>query len=94
MSLVVSAVLIIRNRVPLMSVSPRHFCELRHAAGLTQRQVAELCDVSQYAVRLWESGTWRPRPHLRPFLATALDVTVDELMASLERDGTNERRKE
>ena len=55
---------------------------LREQAGMTQAELAEKANVDQSAVSRWENGDTRPRRRQLPILATALGVTVDELIES------------
>lgn len=51
----------------------------RIEAGLSQKQLAEILQVTQAAVANWEAGTAYPRAAQLPELAAALDCTIDEL---------------
>lgn len=51
----------------------------RIEAGLSQKQLAEILQVTQAAVANWEAGTAYPRASQLPELAKALDCTIDEL---------------
>lgn len=52
----------------------------REAAGLSQRELGDLCGVSQSAVNLWESeGGNVPRPKRLQLIANQLKVSVEEL---------------
>lgn len=54
--------------------------DLRIRCGLSQTQLASLMGVTQGAVNQWESGATHPKIMLLPKLASALGVTVDELI--------------
>ncbi|WP_373889776.1 helix-turn-helix domain-containing protein [Microbacterium sp. ASV81] len=62
----------------------------RHAANLTQEQVAERAGISLYAYQTYERGTAQGQP-VNPRLATvlavaeALDVSVEKLLPSPPR---------
>lgn len=56
----------------------------RLAAGLLQRQVAEICTergvkVDQSQISLWEAGQYAPLPPKQRMLAEVLGCTVDDL---------------
>lgn len=52
----------------------------REAAGLSQRELGDLCGVSQSAVNLWESeGGNVPRPKRLQLIANQLKVSVEAL---------------
>lgn len=55
---------------------------LRKEKGLTQRQLAELLNVSDKTVSHWECDETSPDISLLPLLAQSLGVTVDELLSS------------
>lgn len=54
--------------------------EARKAKGLTQEQLAKLLGITQGAVAQWENGMTHPSFQMLPKVASALDVTVDELI--------------
>ena len=47
---------------------------MREAAGFTQKQLAELADLSQQAIAAWERGTREPGWSAVQSLSTALGV--------------------
>lgn len=51
----------------------------RLAAGLSQRQLAELMQVTQGAIANWETGAAYPRASQLPALAKALQCSIDDL---------------
>ncbi|WP_406170084.1 helix-turn-helix transcriptional regulator [Streptomyces sp. NBC_00996] len=51
----------------------------RRVVGLTQEGLAETLRVERSTVARWESGKVAPQPWIRPRLAEALRVSVDEL---------------
>jgi transcriptional regulator with XRE-family HTH domain len=57
-----------------------HLLALRLAAGLTQTQLAEFVGVPQGTIALWEQSEKPPRSDALPRMATALGVSVDELL--------------
>lgn len=62
----------------------RHFGgrlrELRSISGLSQRQLAELADISRVSVARMELGRQLPRYQTTRALASALDVPVERLL--------------
>ena len=54
--------------------------ELRQSSGLTQAQLAFRLNLrSPSTVAMWESGDRKPPSTILPYLAHALNVSVDEL---------------
>ena len=51
----------------------------RKAVGFSQDQLAERLKVDRSTVARWESGETEPQPWMRPRLARALQVSVDQL---------------
>ncbi len=62
---------------------------LREARGLTQRQLAEAIGVTDKAVSKWESGRGLPDISLVDALASALGVSVAELLTGDVRENAN-----
>ena len=58
---------------------------LRKAHGMTQRELAERCNVSDKAVSRWERDECAPDLTLLPVLAEIFDITVDELLRGERR---------
>lgn len=58
------------------------FAYLRKRAGLTQRKISILMDVTVSTVSLWETGGQRPRlyPEQTQKLLQVLDCTLEELV--------------
>lgn len=52
-----------------------------------QLRLSNILDIDQSNIRRWMEGVTKPRERFRPKLAKELGVTVDELMASLEKKG-------
>lgn len=50
--------------------------------GLSQSQLADLCEVSKEAVSNWLSGEATPRPRKAQVLAKALKLSIDEIFAA------------
>jgi len=58
----------------------RHrFAARRKAAGFSQEQLAERLSIDRSTVARWESGETEPQPWIRPRLARALRVSLDQL---------------
>lgn len=52
----------------------------RSAAGLSQRQLAELLNVSQQAVGSWETNRTSPSPETIADIANVLEISSDKLL--------------
>lgn len=59
---------------------------LRLAHDLTQAELGALVGCTGAAVNQWEAGSRGPRTAVLPFVATALGITVDELIKSTPDD--------
>jgi len=57
-----------------------HLAQLREAAGLSQRQLAEKLDVPISNITFWERNDKPPRAEMLPKMAEALGVSVDVLL--------------
>ena len=53
---------------------------LRKAKGLTQKQLAEMLNVSDKAISRWERDECAPDLSVIPVLADIFDITADELL--------------
>jgi transcriptional regulator with XRE-family HTH domain len=62
----------------------------RKAVGFSQDQLAEQLKVDRFTVARWESGDTEPQPWIRPRLARALQVSVDQLDGLLMEGGMTE----
>jgi transcriptional regulator with XRE-family HTH domain len=60
-------------------VPRRALAERRKAAGHSQERLAELLSIDRSTVVRWEAGVTEPLPRLRPALARALAVSIDQL---------------
>ena len=58
--------------------------EIRLARGMTQKDVADYCGVSQSSLSLYESGICEPNLETLRKLATVLECTIDELVGNGE----------
>lgn len=57
--------------------------ELREAAGIQQKQLAERMGVLPTVISNWESETALPRTRQLPALAEALDCTINDLFVPI-----------
>ena len=62
--------------------------ELREAAAMTQKQVADSMGVLTSAVSNWESEVALPRARQLPQLARVLGCSIDELFAPYDTEAT------
>ncbi|RST00348.1 XRE family transcriptional regulator [Streptomyces sp. WAC07149] len=83
------------------TLSPVRLRAARAQAGLTQRQLGNLCDMSNVAISNYETGRVSPVPRIIGRVATALGLALldlcepveDELFAALgELDECRRRR--
>lgn len=61
--------------------------ELREAANLQQKQVAEHMGVLQSAVSNWETEVALPKARQLPLLAQVLGCSIDDLFMPMEDAG-------
>lgn len=66
-----------------MAVRRHDLARRRRAAGFSQEELAWRLGVDRSTVARWEGGETTPQPRLRPELASALELSVDELDALL-----------
>lgn len=59
---------------------------LRKEKGLSQEDLAEMCDVSRQAISKWESNITNPSIDKLVLLADIFDVTLDELIGRKLKD--------
>lgn len=57
-------------------------CSLREAKGMTQKELAQLLDVSDKAVSKWENGQAIPRINVLEKIAEVFDTSVEDLISS------------
>ena len=62
--------------------------ERRHKLGLTQKQLAQMLDVSDKSVSKWERGEGMPDISLLPQIALCLDVSIDYLFSGVQNTAT------
>ena len=60
--------------------------ELRKSRNMTQQQLADELSVTNKAVSKWETGGGLPDIAILPALATALNVSVDEIVSCSSSD--------
>ncbi|GAA0724970.1 hypothetical protein GCM10008905_19610 [Clostridium malenominatum] len=60
---------------------------IRKQKSMTQKDIAELLNVSDKAVSKWERGECYPEVGLLPELAFILEITIDELLTGKKADG-------
>jgi transcriptional regulator with XRE-family HTH domain len=70
-----------RVRLPLTDrrIDPSQLFRLRTSAGITQREVAERAQISDYWYRLIEHGTRDPSRPVAESIAKALGVSLDAI---------------
>jgi tetratricopeptide (TPR) repeat protein/DNA-binding XRE family transcriptional regulator len=69
-----------------MAVKRPRLVQRRRVAGYSQEALANALRVERSTIVRWESGDTRPQPWLRPALARALRVSLDELDELLNQD--------
>lgn len=60
-------------------VYAKQIADRRERLGLTQGELGAMVGVTRNTINRWETGDNQPPPPKRRLLATALDITVDEL---------------
>jgi transcriptional regulator with XRE-family HTH domain len=70
-----------------MAVKRQRLAQRRKAVGLSQEALADVLGVERSTVVRWEAGETEPLPWIRPKLAGALRVSVDQLGELLGRTG-------
>lgn len=53
--------------------------KLREKAGITQKEFADLLEVGQSTVAMWETGENAPRTDKLPKIAEILQCSIDDL---------------
>ncbi len=62
-----------------MALRRQRLSQRRKAVGLTQESLAQRLGVERSTVARWEAGDTEPLPSIRPGVARALQVSIDEL---------------
>jgi transcriptional regulator with XRE-family HTH domain len=62
-----------------MTAKRRRLAQRRKAVGLSQEALANRLNIERSTVVRWESGETEPLPWIRPKLARALQLSVDQL---------------
>ncbi|MGH8566737.1 MAG: helix-turn-helix transcriptional regulator, partial [Gammaproteobacteria bacterium] len=62
-----------------MATRRERLAQRRKAVGFTQEGLAERLEIDRSTVVRWESGDSEPQPWLRPKIARALQVSVEQL---------------
>jgi tetratricopeptide (TPR) repeat protein/transcriptional regulator with XRE-family HTH domain len=73
-----------------MAIKRPRLVQRRRVAGYSQEALASALRVERSTIVRWESGDTRPQPWLRPALAQALRVSLDELDDLLNQDGNGD----
>lgn len=68
--------------------------KLRKEHGKTQKELAELLNVTDKAVSRWESGLGNPEIELIPKIAKVFDVSTDYLLGNLNNQPDSSKTKE
>jgi transcriptional regulator with XRE-family HTH domain len=70
--------------VPRQITGESPLAQLRVAAGLSQREMAErLGTISEPGIHRWETGRTRPSVDILPRLATTLGVSIEALVHAI-----------
>jgi len=67
---------------------------IRKEKGMSQEELAALCDVSRQAISKWENGTANPDMENLKILSRSLQVSIDELLGNkipLEKEVVKEK---
>ncbi|GAA5126115.1 helix-turn-helix domain-containing protein [Haloechinothrix salitolerans] len=73
-----------------MASRRQRFAQRRKAVGFSQEGLAERLGIDRSTVARWESGETEPLPWLRPKLARALQVSIEQLDELLAEAGEPE----
>ncbi|MDQ5856568.1 MAG: helix-turn-helix domain-containing protein, partial [Actinomycetota bacterium] len=69
-----------------MALRRQGLAQRRKAVGLTQEALAQRLGVERSTVVRWEAGDTEPLPSIRPNVAHALQVSLDQLAELLTED--------
>ncbi|MBB5935425.1 helix-turn-helix transcriptional regulator [Streptomyces zagrosensis] len=64
-----------------MAAKRMRLAQRRKSAGYSQEKLAERLGIERSTVVRWETAESEPQPWVRPKLAAALKVTLDELQS-------------
>lgn len=64
----------------------------RHEKGMTQKDLAELLNITDKAVSKWERDVSLPDINTIPKLAEILDISIEELIKSNPQNNTKNRK--
>lgn len=67
-----------------MATKRMRLAQRRKSAGYSQDKLAERLGIERSTVVRWETAESEPQPWVRPKLAAALNVTLDELESLLD----------
>jgi transcriptional regulator with XRE-family HTH domain len=67
-----------------MALKRKRLAQRRRAVGHSQEQLAEILGIERSTVGRWERAETDPLPYLRPRLARALKISLDELTELLD----------
>ena len=67
--------------------------QIRESKGKLQQEVAEVCNVTQGAVSLWESGHTRLPKKYRRIYCSLFHLTEEELTAAVVETMSNRRKQ-
>lgn len=70
-----------------MTARRQRLAARRRAAGFSQEQLAGNLGVERSTVIRWESSETQPQPWLRPKIAQALQVSIEQLDELLDESG-------
>ncbi|MGH3787259.1 MAG: helix-turn-helix domain-containing protein [Pseudonocardiaceae bacterium] len=68
-----------------MAFRRQRLSQRRKAVGFTQESLAERLGVERSTIVRWEAGDTQPLPSIRPSLASALQVSLDQLVELLTK---------
>jgi transcriptional regulator with XRE-family HTH domain len=82
-----------RTVSPVQAHFGRRLATLRNDAGLSQRKLARLCDISQRMIAYYEQLEGLPPGHVLPSLASALGTSVDDLIGAQASESKPKRTR-
>lgn len=78
----------LQREVTTLALRRQRLSQRRKAVGLTQESLAQRLGVERSTVTRWEAGDTQPLPSIRPHVARALHVSVDQLAELLAESAT------